>query len=391
MKILVVDDALDMRMVFQRIVENLGHDVDTAVNGEDAWTKLQKNNYQVILCDWVMPELNGIELCKRIRSASSFKHYIYFILLTGKSGKENIISGIKAGADDFAIKPVDINELEIRLRSAKRVLDLENSLAQKNIALQEAHQHIQVDLVNAEKTQHYLLPAPLDTKYLKTAWLYKPAIYIGGDTINYFSPSEDILVFFSIDVSGHGISAAMLSMSLQSSLALKRTYYEKPITAENLYDMPSTFAKNINEMLYDNKTDHYLTMIFGVVNLKEKELHYVQAGHPHPLFYKKEENSLAPIENNGFPIGLFDAAEYETQHLKYAAGDKFIVFSDGINESISALNGEALEQDNLNKHFDNIKEDSCDAMIETISSQWFTQEQLKALPDDLSILIFEFK
>lgn len=390
MKILVVDDARDMRMVFQNILEKLGHDVDTASDGEDAWIKLQGAEYQVILCDWLMPKLDGLELCKRVRSAS-FQHYVYFILLTGMSGKNNLISGIEAGADDFATKPVDLDELEIRLRSARRVLELENTLAQKNKALLETHQRIQTDLVNAERTQHSLLPKPLDTKHLKTAWLYKPAIYIGGDSFNYYFPSPDILVFFSIDISGHGISSGMLSMSLQSSLALKRSYYDKPINPEYIPGMPKVFASNVNKMLCEIDTGHYLTMIQGIINFKKKEIHYVQAGHPHPLFYEKKSNSLTPLKATGFPIGLIDDAEYETQHLNYSAGDKFIIYSDGINENCSALGGGMLEDENLYRHFDTIKEDPGEDMIETISNKWFTPKQMKALPDDLSVLIFEFK
>lgn len=390
MKILIVDDARDMRMIFQRIVGSLGHDVDTACDGEDAWSKLQENEYQVIISDWMMPKLDGLGLCKRVRS-KPLKHYIYFILLTGMSGKQNIISGIEAGADDFATKPVDMEELKIRLSSAQRVLKLENTLAEKDKALIEAHQRIQTDLVNAEKTQISLLPKPINSDYLKTSWLYKPAIYIGGDTFNYFYPSPDILVFFSIDISGHGISSAMLSMSLQTSLALKRSYYEKPIITEFLAEIPNLFASNVNKMLCDVDTDHYLTMIFGIVDFNNKDIHYVQAGHPHPFFYEQKSDSLTTLETNGFPVGLFEDVEYETQKITFAKGDKLILFSDGINENNSALNDEVLDGENLYKHFESIKRDSSESMIQTISNKWFTPEQLKSLPDDLSILIFEFK
>jgi LmbE family N-acetylglucosaminyl deacetylase/ActR/RegA family two-component response regulator len=129
MNILVVDDARDMRLTFKKLLENLGHEVDIAVDGEEAWHKLQESNYQVILCDWLMPELDGLALCERIRS-SSFQHYIYFILLTSMTGKQNMISGIEAGVDDFVTKPIDIHELESRLKSAKRVLKLEETLSQ---------------------------------------------------------------------------------------------------------------------------------------------------------------------------------------------------------------------------------------------------------------------
>lgn len=389
MKILIVDEVRDMRMTFKHFIKNLGHDVDTAFDGEDAWEKLQKNDYQVVISDWVMPNLDGLNLCKRIRS-QPFDHYIYFILLTGVSGKQQLINGIDAGADNFATKPIDIAELKICLKLAQRVLKLENTLTEKNKALSTANQRIQRDLINAEKTQHSLLPRPIDSKYLKTSWLYKPAIYIGGDTFNYFFPSPDILVFFSIDVSGHGISSGMLSMSLQISLALKRSYYEKPITSEYLASIPNIFAHNVNKKLCGINTEHYLTMIFGIVDFKSKNIHYVQAGHPHPFFYEKKSDSLTLCEINGFPVGLFEDAKYETQKLSFTSGDKFIIYSDGINENLSALNNERLEGDNIYNHFNDIRKESSESMVESITNKWFTPEQLKSLPDDLSVLIFEF-
>ena len=385
-----MDDARDMRIVIQHLLKKLGHDVDTAFDGEDAWSKLQENEYQIIVSDWVMPNIDGIELCQRVRAAN-FNHYIYFILLTGMSGKQNLMSGIEAGTDDFATKPADIGELEIRLRSAKRVLDLEDTLAQKNMALEEAHDRIQKDLVNAEKTQLSLLPKPIDTKYIRSAWLYKPAIYVGGDTFNYFSPSPKLLVFFSIDISGHGISSAMLSMSLQSSLAFKRGLYGNPISPAHIASIPEVFAKNLNTMILEGGSEHYLTMVFGIIDFSNKELHYVQAGHPHPMWFDKEKDKLTALEVNGFPIGLWDGADYETLHQKFSSGDKLIVYSDGINENNSALNNAPLEGANLFQHFNDIKNNSIDDIVDCISNTWLTKDQMKALPDDLSILIFEFK
>lgn len=390
MKILVVDDARDMRMVTEHILKKIGHEVDTAIDGEDAWAKLQETDYQVIVSDWVMPNLDGIGLCKRVRN-TAFDRYIYFILLTGMSGKQNFISGIEAGADEFATKPADMVELDVRLRSASRVLELEDTLAQKNLALEEAHSRIQEDLVNAENTQLSILPNFLDTEHIRSSWFYKPTVYVGGDTFNYFSPSKDILVFFSIDISGHGISSAMLSMSLQSSLPYRRGLYGAPINTETIAGMPSIFANNLNKIISESSTDHYLTMIFGIVDFKNKDLHYVQAGHPHPMWFDKATNTLDYLSINGFPVGLFDGAEYETQHRKFSSGDKFIVYSDGISENESAKNGGVLEGDNLSQHFEEIKEEPIDKMVEIISSSWLTKEQMKALPDDLSVLIFEFK
>ncbi|MEB8432178.1 fused response regulator/phosphatase [Cocleimonas sp. KMM 6892] len=390
MNILVVDDSTEIRLIIKHYLTKFNHNVDLAVDGGDAWEKITNNEYQVIISDWKMPIMNGLELCKKVRAAN-FKNYIYFILLTGMSGKQNTLDSIKAGIDDFVNKPIDADELKIRLTSAKRVLDLEETLERKNLALKKINEQLNTDLKNATNTQISLLPANLDSKHFTTAWYYKPAVFVGGDTFNYFTPSPDFLVFYKIDISGHGISAAMLSMSLQSTLGLKRGLYGGPITRESSYDLPRVFAENLNKMMLENNTDHYLTMIFGIVDIKLNQMHYVQAGHPHPMFYNKEHDQLTEIDVDGFPIGLIDNVEYETQHIDYKSGDKFVVYSDGINEVDSAITDKRLESNTLYEHFNSIRNLTPNNMIDKIKNTWLKKEQLKALPDDVSILIFEFK
>lgn len=389
MKILVVDDARDMRLIIQHLLTKLGHEVDTAEDGEYAWQMLQNNTYQVVVSDWIMPRVDGLALCRLIREAD-FSNYIYIILLTGMSGKQNLISGIEAGADDFATKPADIDELEVRLRSATRILELESSLALKNKSLEAANLIIQEDLKSAAETQLSVLPAPLEMEQLSAAWLFNPAIFVGGDTFNYTVISPELFMFYSIDISGHGVSAAMISMSLQLSLNQMKDLFGGPVTQDRASEIPAIFASNLNKMISDNKSDHYLTMIFGLVDFSQKSIHYVQAGHPHPFFYNKKEDMLETLQVNGFPVGLFEQAEYETQHLHYDSGDKFILYSDGISENDSAINGEILEIENLRQHFDDVKSLSIDDIIETISEKWLTKQQLDELPDDVSILIFQF-
>ncbi|CAA6815177.1 MAG: Serine phosphatase RsbU, regulator of sigma subunit [uncultured Thiotrichaceae bacterium] len=388
MKILVVDDARDMRIITKHLLTKLGHDIDTAVDGSDAWDKLLENDYHVVVSDWVMPIVDGLELCKKVR-AHDFSHYVYFILLTGMSGKQNLISGIDAGADDFATKPANIEELEIRLRAASRILTLEHTLEEQNEALTIAHDTLQKELEAAADTQINLLPKPLKNEELKSAWFYKPAVFVGGDTFSYFPVASDLVVFFSLDISGHGVSSAMLSMSLQSSMALKRSLYEGPITRERAPDIPAIFARNVNRVLLENDSTHYLTMIFGIADLEEHKIHYVQAGHPHPIFIKNADKSVEFIENPGFPIGLFDGASYETQHIDFEPGDKFILYSDGISENDSAITKTAFDNDNLLSHVEKIKTLSADEMADEISKTWLTSEQMAALPDDISFLILE--
>lgn len=142
MDILVVDDAPDTRLIIKSVLKKLGHNVTTAEDGEEAWKLLCSNDeFQIVISDWVMPNLDGLGLCQRIRN-EPFSKYTYIILLTGMSGKTNLISGIAAGADDFATKPINSEELEVRLRSAKRILDLEKTLAFQNAELERANKKL---------------------------------------------------------------------------------------------------------------------------------------------------------------------------------------------------------------------------------------------------------
>ena len=143
MNILIVDDAPEVRLILKKVLEKQGHTVTTACDGEEAWTLFSSTRaFQIIISDWMMPNLDGLGLCKRIRQ-EAYSKYTYIILLTGMSGKTNLISGIAAGADDFATKPINSEELEVRLRSAKRILDLEKSLAKQNEALELANNKLQ--------------------------------------------------------------------------------------------------------------------------------------------------------------------------------------------------------------------------------------------------------
>lgn len=390
MNILIVDDAADMRFLLSSIVRKLGHQVTEAVDGVDALSKLQSGDITTVISDCKMPNMDGFELCEQIRQ-STFPKYIYIILLTGLSGKDSTLKGINSGADDFASKPVTLEEIRIRLLAAQRVINLENDIAQKNSALKTAHEHIKKDLESAAITQLRTLPAPLKTNSVSTEWFYKPAIFIGGDTFNYFQTQTNCLVFYSLDISGHGISAAMLSMSMQVFLGLKRGFYGGPITTDRLADIPSLFAKNLNDCLLSlYKHDHYLTMLFGIIDMNTNKVYYVQAGHPQPYWYKASENSIAPIEVNGFPVGLIPEAEYETNTLQMQPNDKLIIYSDGINENDSLINQQPLDGDNLTQHFESIKQQSAAQMMHSIESEWLSEEQLNELPDDISFLAFEF-
>ena len=134
MRVLIVEDDPISRKILAKTVGGWGHEVISAENGREAWEIFQREKPKFVIADWMMPEMDGVELCRNIRSVES-SGYIYFILLTGKDTKEDIVEGLKAGADDYVAKPFDFEELKVRLRAGERILELEKELNEKNDAM----------------------------------------------------------------------------------------------------------------------------------------------------------------------------------------------------------------------------------------------------------------
>ena len=122
MQILAVEDDPVARRVLRQALTKLGHEVVEAEDGEAALDAMARENFRVIVSDWLMPNMDGIEFCRRVRERPA-EDYVYFILLTGRlASAENEREAADAGVDDFLSKPLDMNELWMRLRVAERIL-----------------------------------------------------------------------------------------------------------------------------------------------------------------------------------------------------------------------------------------------------------------------------
>ncbi len=141
MKVLLADDDRMTRRLMEKRLVAWGYEVVTAEDGEAAWSLLQDDDSpRLLLLDWMMPGMDGIDLCRRIREVDDAP-YRYIIMLTGKGEKEDVVTGLEAGADDYLTKPVVMDELKVRLRTGQRILDLHSELlqAQDQLRYQATH------------------------------------------------------------------------------------------------------------------------------------------------------------------------------------------------------------------------------------------------------------
>ncbi len=136
MRILIAEDDIISRKMLGRALVRMGHEVISAEDGVEAERILQKEQLSLVIADWEMPNMDGVELVRRIR-ASEEERYVYVILLTSRTGKEDMVSGLKSGADDYITKPFDSDELMVRIRAGERIIRLQEELAERNVQLEE--------------------------------------------------------------------------------------------------------------------------------------------------------------------------------------------------------------------------------------------------------------
>lgn len=124
MKVLIADDDAVSRYILQEMLQTLGYEVTACEDGSQAWERYLEGDFRLVISDWMMPNVDGLELCSRIRELNR-ADYSYFILQTSLHEKEDLLKGLEFGADNYLLKPFESSDLKIRLKIANRVLALQ--------------------------------------------------------------------------------------------------------------------------------------------------------------------------------------------------------------------------------------------------------------------------
>jgi sigma-B regulation protein RsbU (phosphoserine phosphatase) len=354
---LIVDDSSAQRKMLKVMLRKWNFEVIEAEDGMSALGLAQSRHIDFIISDWMMPGISGPDLCREIRALDQ-KNYIYFMLLTSKKSKEEVAAGLDAGADDFLSKPVDLGEMQARLRAGQRLLTMQDDLVDKNTRITEAfdrlnaiYQSIDRDLKAAARLQKALIPErQTHCGPVKIGRIYQPSHHVGGDLIGFFKLSDSRIAAYAIDVSGHGVSSALMTARLSNffnpqhldeNIAIRRLP-----NGEYAPRDPAAITAELNDRLQDEAdNDQYFTMIFADINLDSGMTRFCQAGQPHPAIIRNT-GEIEFAGTGGAPVGLIPDMEYETSVVQLDSGDRFMMYSDGITECEDP-DGNMLEEEGL--------------------------------------------
>lgn len=340
---LVVDDSALQRRIASVLLSRWGYDVIEASSGNEALRICAAQPVDIVLSDWLMPGLSGPDFCRAFRDLPR-ETYGYFILVTSNREKGAVAHGLKAGADDFLSKPVAPEELRARIHAGERILHMEAELRHKNrlvsetlSALQEVHDSLDRDLAQARQLQQSLVrQRNHDFGGAQVSLLLRPSGHVGGDLVGFFPISPTMAGVFALDVSGHGVTSAILAARLaglfSGAVPEQNIALASGKSGHHHARAPAAVAAQMNRIMRNEfETEHYCTLLYADLDLSTGRMRMVQAGHPSPAVLRAGGTVEFP-GHGGFPVGLLDDASYDDVAVDLGPGDRLLIVSDGITE-----------------------------------------------------------
>ena len=323
MKILIADDDSITRRLLQTILSKWGYQVMIAQDGDEAWRVLQGEDApKLAILDWMMPGLDGIEICRRARQRLDAP-YVYILLLTSKIRKEDIVEGMEAGADDYLTKPFNRHELEVRLGAGLRILDLQEALLASADELTQARTRETQTAAQLREALLLGLPPALHPG-LEVAAVSVPGTVLEGDFYDFFPCGQSGLDIVLGDVQGQGLPAALIAAATRTQF-LRVLHRAGDIPPDRIVTQVSDA---IGGQFLGRKS--FETLCYARFDPDAGSLSYVDCGHAPTLHFAKQTQTCRSLHGDNMPLGIAQSEEYRSAALSFGPGDQFLFSSEGI-------------------------------------------------------------
>ena len=374
-EILIIDDDPSIRELVSRFLEKEGFTALDASTGEEGIALSIRRRPAIILCDYGLPGIDGLEVCEALRDRQDLESS-YFILLTASGDMDSKVAAFDRGVDDFITKPIDYRELRSRIKAGMRIFHL-------NEALRRRQAIMDFDLNQAREYVRSQIPGPMKSDRVWIDFIYRPSHTLGGDMF-HFDWIDDCLRIFVLDVSGHGIGSSLLSVAAHQLLVGGRLQANHLNPVEVLQELNRAFPMEKQNRLF-------FTIWYGVYDFKAKTLRYSSAGHPQG-FLKESSGKSHVLMKGGIPIGMVKDYQYRYNHLELP--DPFVIclFTDGLYEDESIPPDFNGSLDSFHKLLNRVPDKaSAPAVWGGTVLQWLYTEArcLSPREDDLTLVVAE--
>jgi len=377
-KVVVVDDSRVFRRVLKRALTEAGYQVETAVDGKVGIELVASLLPDLVITDVEMPIMCGEEVCRQLKAKAATR-MIPVIMLTGSTTTDKIVQ-LDAGADDYIPKSEDLAELMAKVRVFLRIKHLQDQLREQNERLRYENEMNEMELRMAREVQLGLLPREGGRRgRLDVAFCYFPMRFVGGDLFDVVVAPDGKTSFFISDVSGHGVSAALITAMVKTSIVAQ---------AHHLQAISELAARVNLAVCRLAGEDRFVTAFFGMLEAEGGELHYVNAGHPLALLIRRGEKVAEQLDTGDLPLGITEENEYAPATVSVGPGDRIVLYTDGITEAASEageLYGAARFEQSVLAHADL----PLDALVEKAIQHLVAFHGGDVFDDDVNLLACE--
>ncbi|HET7442551.1 MAG TPA: SpoIIE family protein phosphatase [Terriglobales bacterium] len=375
-RILVVDDDATSRKMLVRTLSSSGYSCYESESGAETLKMVHDEQPSLLILDFDMPGLDGAEVLKRLRAdPDPAVAQIPAIMLTGHGGEESEVLCLEAGADDFVTKPINTAVLRARIETQLRLRSMRRQLQQQNKELEEWRQNLERDLAAARLTQQSLIPQkPPGLAGWEVATWYRPVIQVGGDIYGWLPLRNNRILFWIVDATGHGASAALLT-------ALAKLLFHH---AGAEHEAPAAIMQAVNvdfRGIFGARS--FMTAMCIALDPESGRAGVVGAGHP-PLLIARYNGSAQSIVSSAPPLGLMEDARFHETTAELGPGDTFVLYTDGL---FGAANGKKLRlnPEHLAKMLDP-SAPSAHALLAALLNRVAPNAEQSSLPDDVAVV-----
>jgi sigma-B regulation protein RsbU (phosphoserine phosphatase) len=336
--ILIVDDnPANVEILEMRLAAN-NYEIITATDGEAGLSMAKEKQPDLILLDIMMPKMDGIEVCRHLKTDPSLP-FMPIIMVTAKADSKDIVAGLEAGGDEYLTKPVDHAALVARVKSMLRIKALHDTTLEQSTQLK-------VQLETATKIQSLFWPKIPELKGGGHIWAVSvPAAYVGGDFYDVIPLPDDSLLAYVADVSDKGVPAALIMAALST-----RIRSEVRMESE-----VGKLLETLNNCTYSLTSEEgfFATIVIARYWPRSGKMQLALGGHLQPLWIVESSVKNLP-QLNGISLGVRPDVQYEKKEILLSPGESVLLFTDGVVEAANE-NNELFGNDRLVDFIKNTK------------------------------------
>ncbi len=371
--LLIVDDNEITRDLLARRLTREGHQVAVANGGRQGLEMIERENFDLVLLDVIMPEMNGYQVLDRLKAQGRLRD-LPVIMLSTFGEMESVAQCIRMGAEDYLSKPYDPVLLRARIGACLEKKRLRDRLREQLRAIER-----ELDL--AARIQQSILPREFPvSERIEVFAEMTPARAIGGDFYDFFQIDDSRFGFAIADVSGKGAPAALF-------MALSRAF----LKATAVEGMPAgECLERVNRLVYaENQAGMFVTVFYGILNTRTGEVEFANAGHNHPYLLRHGAPPELLNHHSSLVVGVMKKAVYPTHHIQLRPGDSLFLYTDGVTEAMNEA-GDLFSEERLEQALARADGGSLEETTRGVSQEVRRFADGAAQSDDLTMLLVKY-